>query len=70
VAPLAVKLAVAPGQTDGELTVIVGLGFTVTVDTAVPVHPAVVPVTVYVVVAEGEAVAVFAPVDVAPALHV
>lgn len=50
--------------------VTVGKGVTVTVDTAVPVHPAVVPVTVYVVVVTGEAVAVLTPVDVAPALHV
>ena len=34
----------------GLFTVIVGLGFTVTVETAVPVQPFVVPVTVYVVV--------------------
>ena len=31
-----------------------GIGFTVTVTVAVPVHPAVVPVTVYVVVVPGE----------------
>jgi hypothetical protein len=37
---------------------------------AVLLQPAVVPVTVYVVVITGEAVAVFTPVDVAPALHV
>jgi hypothetical protein len=50
VAPLAVKLAVVPLQMVGEFTVTVGRGFTVTVDTAVPVQPCVLPVTVYVVV--------------------
>jgi hypothetical protein len=49
-APLAVKLAVSPRQILGLFTVIVGFGFTVTVETAVPVQPFVVPVTVYVVV--------------------
>jgi len=70
VAPLAVKLAVVDGQIVGELTVTVGNGFTVTVATAVPVQPDVVPVTVYVVVVPGVALAVFVPVDVAPALQV
>jgi hypothetical protein len=50
VAPLAVKLAVSPRQILGLFTVIVGFGFTLTVETAVPVQPFVVPVTVYVVV--------------------
>ena len=50
----------------GEFTVIVGEGFTVIVAIAVPVHPAVVPVTVKVVVIVGLASAVFIPVDVAP----
>jgi hypothetical protein len=45
-APPAVKLAVAPAQMVGELTVTVGIGFTVTVETAVPEQPDVVPVTV------------------------
>jgi hypothetical protein len=49
-APLAVKLAVSPEQIFGEFTVTFGEGFTVTVATAVPVQPFVVPVTVYVVV--------------------
>ena len=46
VAPPAVKLAVCPLQIAGLFTVTVGFGFTVTVDTAVPVQPLVVPVTV------------------------
>jgi hypothetical protein len=46
VAPLAVKVAVIPSQIVGELTVVTGNGFTVTVETAVPVQPAVVAVTV------------------------
>jgi hypothetical protein len=37
----------------GEFTVVTGIGFTVTVPTAVDVHPEVVPVTVYEVVVEG-----------------
>ena len=45
--PLAVKVAVAPVQIVGELTVIVGSGFTVTVVIAVPLQPdASVPVTI------------------------
>jgi hypothetical protein len=44
--PLAVKVAVAPLQIVGEFTVTVGKGLTVTVATAVPVQPVVVPVTV------------------------
>lgn len=56
-APDAVKGALDVGQILGELTVTVGAGFTVTVVAAVLVHPfASVPVTVYVVVAEGLAV--------------
>ena len=46
VAPVAVKVAVCPEHIVGEFTPTVGLGFTVTVATAVPVHPFVVPVTV------------------------
>jgi hypothetical protein len=46
VAPVAVKLAVTPGQMVGELTKVTGVGLTVTVATAVPTHPAEVPVTV------------------------
>lgn len=46
VAPLALKLAVKPLQMLGELTLTVGDVLTVTVDTAVAVHPLVVPVTV------------------------
>jgi hypothetical protein len=45
-APPAVRLAVAPVQMVGELTVVTGSGFTVTVATAVPVQEASVPVTV------------------------
>ena len=70
VPPPAVKLAVCPGQIVGELTVIVGKGVTVTVAIAVLEQEPTVPVTVYVVLEEGEASAVFVPVEVAPALHV
>jgi hypothetical protein len=45
-APLAVKLAVCPLQIVGEFTEMTTTEFTVTVETAVPVHPAEVPVTV------------------------
>jgi len=56
-APLAVKVAGDPAHMLGEFTVIVGFGFTVTVDVVVPVQPAAeVPVIVYVVVAAGLAV--------------
>ena len=53
----------------GEFTVTANADETVTVATAVPEHPPVVPVTVYVVVVTGDAVAVFTPVEVAPADH-
>ena len=48
---VAVKSKVTPAQI-GELepAVVKGIGFTVTVDIAVPEHPFVVPVTVYTVV--------------------
>lgn len=46
VAPVAVKFAVCPTHTEGELTTTTGNGLTVTVDTAVPEQPKVVPVTV------------------------
>lgn len=49
-APLAVNVAVCPEQMEGEFTVTFITEFTVTVATAVPVQPFVVPVTVYVVV--------------------
>ena len=66
VAPLAVNVAATPAQTVALFTVTVGLGFTVTVATAVFVHPtAEVPVTVYEVVLAGEVLNGFAvePVD-------
>jgi hypothetical protein len=65
VAPAAIKLAVNVGQIAGELTVVTGIGLTVTVATAVEVHPKEVPVTVYDVVVKGESVIGFivAPVD-------
>jgi hypothetical protein len=48
-------VADSPKQTDGEFTVMIGNEFTVTVATAVLVHPFVpVPVTVYEVVPDGE----------------
>jgi len=66
-------VAVTPAQIVGELTVVTGSGLTVTVATAVDVHPKVVPVTVYDVLAAGATLIGFetAPVDqtyvVAPA---
>ena len=70
VAPPAVKVALVPIQIVGEVTVTVGKGVTVTVASAVPVQPPVVPVTVYVVVVAGVASAVFTPVEEAPAVQV
>lgn len=48
VAPEAVNVALDPGQIVGELTVTLGRAFTVTVETAVLVHPVAefLPVTV------------------------
>jgi hypothetical protein len=62
-APPAVIVTVFVAQTDGLVTVIVGLGLTVTVPVAVAVQPAaLVPVTVYVVVPPAVKVGL-APVD-------
>jgi hypothetical protein len=61
VAPLAVMVAELPAQIVAVdvVVVTVGVGFTVIVLVAVPVHPfAAVPVTVYVVVPAGETVTV------------
>ena len=73
VAPPAVSVAEDPAHIVGELTVIAGNAFTVTVEVAVPAHPeAFVPVTVYVVVDTGDAVTL-APVvadNVLPGDHV
>ena len=44
--PVAVKVAVPPGQMVGEFTFIVNAEPTVTVAMSVPVHPALVAVTV------------------------
>ena len=55
-APLAVNVAVWPGQIVGELTVIFKFGATVTVAIAVPVQPPEIPVTVYDVVELGDTV--------------
>lgn len=68
-APVAVKLAVWPEHIVGEFTPTVGLVVTVTVATAVPVHPLVVPVTVYVVVLFNTGVVVGDPA-VRPPVHV
>ena len=46
VAPAPVNVAVAPAQMVGEFTIVTGIGLTVTVATAVPVHPPDVAVTV------------------------
>lgn len=67
VPPFAVNVAAWPAQIAGELTVTAGTAFTVTVEMAVAEQLAVVPVTVYVVVDEGAAVAVLVPVTVVPA---
>jgi hypothetical protein len=66
VPPVAVNVAACPEHIDGELTVIVGVGFTVTVDTAVLEHPFEVPVTVKEVVLAGETVI---GLEVEPVLH-
>jgi hypothetical protein len=63
-------VALPPGQIVAEVEFIVGIGLTVTVEIAVLEQLPFVPVTVYVVVVLGEAVAVLAPEEVAPALHV
>ena len=46
VAPLAVKVALPPGQIVNELTLTVGVGLTVTVVVFALLHPPEVPVTV------------------------
>ena len=46
VAPPLVNVALAPSQIVLELTIVTGIGLTVTVAIALPVHPALVPVTV------------------------
>jgi len=70
VAPLPVNVAVCPAHiTAGLLTALtVGIGFTVTSTVEVPVHPALAPVTVYVVLDAGETVT-FVPTR-APGFHV
>ena len=54
VPPVAVNVAVPPGQMVGEFTFIVKAEPTVTVAMSVPVQPAFVAVTVYEVVVAGE----------------
>jgi hypothetical protein len=55
--PIPVNVAEVPEQIVGELTVMDGVELTVTVDTAVLLHPAAsTPVTVYEVVASGKTV--------------
>jgi hypothetical protein len=63
---VAVKVAVAPAQIVGELTVGKTAGLIVTVATAVDVHVNEVPVTVYEVVAAG---VTFIGLATAPVLH-
>jgi len=67
-APVAVKITESPVHkvTGFGVTLTVGIGFTVTVIVFTPVHPAVVPVTVYVVVAEGLAITVEPVVMLSP----
>jgi hypothetical protein len=59
-------VADAPGQTVAELTVIVGVGFTVTVDVMEEVQVALVPTIVYVVVTVGFAVTLVPVVPLKP----
>ena len=66
----AVIVAICPRQREGEFTVMFGNGVMVTVATAVLEQVPSLPVTVYEVVMAGEAVAVFVPKGVAPALQV
>ena len=61
------RFAIAPAQIVGLLTATTGKGVTVTIATAVPEHPEVVPVTVYDTVDAGLAAAAPTPVEVAPA---
>jgi hypothetical protein len=56
VPPLTLSVAVPPGQIISEFTLMIKDELTVTVATAVPVHPLLVPVTVYEVVLVGETV--------------
>lgn len=66
-APVAVNVAVCPAQIAGELTVTVGVAFTVTVAVFIAEQVPFDPVTVYTVVEGGETLVV----DVfAPVLHV
>jgi hypothetical protein len=60
VAPLAVSVAEVPAQTVAELTVTVGLMFTVTVVVLLPEQDPSVPLTVYTDVAVGVTVIAFA----------
>ena len=57
--PLPVMVAELPAQIVCEVTVMFGKAFTVTIGEFVPTQPFVVPVTVYVVVVDGETVIVF-----------
>jgi hypothetical protein len=67
VAPEAVSVADPPEQIEEEFTVMVGVGLTVMVATAVPEHPAVLdPVTVYDVFEVGETTM---GLEVEPLLH-
>ena len=67
---LQAMIPVSPMPFDKANYIMVGKGFTVMLATAVSMQPPVVPVTVYEVVRAGDAVAVLAPVEVAPALQV
>lgn len=64
---LSEKEIALPWHPDAPPNKAAGLGFTVTWATAVPLHVPETPVTVYDADVNGEALAVFAPVDVAPA---
>ena len=65
-APVAVNVVEAPSQMVAPGTFTTGVGFTVTVEAAVPVQPLSVPVTVYTVVVAGSAVTTLPVVDESP----
>jgi hypothetical protein len=66
VAPLAEIVAALPEQTAGLLTVIVGGGFTVNTAVFVLLQPAVVPVTLYVILPGAVEVTIFPVVALNP----
>lgn len=53
-APVALKVLLMPAQIEGGDTVTLGAGVTITLVVAVPVQPAKLPLTVYVLVTTGD----------------